>query len=237
MANNRTGLRPVPDNQTAEKSSNNYWWIILLAGALSVIAGIVILAIDWTIPLLAFFLGAVFIARGILHIFSPSYANYGRGWNISIGILSVIVGAAILVFPLFATLSLLVLASFIGIWFIAWGISHIAAAISNRRSTAYWGLMVIGGILSTVLGIAALYEPVLTLDVAIAIAGIWSIVVGTIEIGIALEFRRLPDIILDAAVEGMPLNVAQAIERMAMLRDQGIITDEEFEEFKRRRIA
>lgn len=213
------------------------WWVLLLNGIISVAAGIIILSINWTLPLLAYFIGAVLIIRGILQSFSPPFAGSSRGWNITIGIVSLLVGLAILSIPTFAAISLLTLAILIGAWFIVWGISTIAGSIANRRTASHWWLSLIGGFLSAAIGVFALYRPILTLDIAIAVVGIWAIVVGATEIGLAFEIRRLPGLMEEMAREEAPMSTAVEIERMASLRDKGIVSNEEFDEFKKRKLA
>lgn len=224
----------MKERQRLEQIRSN-WWILLLNGILSVAAGIIILSIQWTLPLLAYFVGAVLIVRGILQAFSPPFAGSSTGWNITAGIVSALVGLAIVSFPSFAALSLLTLAIFIGAWFTIWGISTIAGSIANRRRAPHWWLSLIGGALSTTLGIFALYRPILTLELAIGVFGIWAIVVGAMEIGLSFEIRSMPQLMEEMAMETAP--TAIEIERMASLRDKGVVSSEEFEQFKKKKIA
>lgn len=182
------------DRPTAERLSAN-WWVFLVNGVLTVIAGILILSINWTLSNLAFFIGAVLIIRGILQLFAPPYAGVSRSSNIGIGIISALVGIAIIAFPSFAAFTLLVLAIFIGAFFIVSGVAAIVGSIANRATAPHWWLSLIAGILATVLGIFALYRPILTLAAAILVLGIWAIVVGTAEIALAFEIRRLPEVV------------------------------------------
>ena len=48
----------------AEQVARN-WWLLLLNGALLIVAGFLIFSIDWTVRGLATFIGAVFIVQGI----------------------------------------------------------------------------------------------------------------------------------------------------------------------------
>ena len=41
------------------------WWLLLLNGALLIVAGVLIFSIDWTIRELATFIGVLFIVQGI----------------------------------------------------------------------------------------------------------------------------------------------------------------------------
>lgn len=194
MALNPLSEITMLDRETAMRFSGS-WWVILLNGILSVVAGILVLTIPWTLQTIAFFIGAVLVLRGILKAFSPPTTSNSRGWNITVGIIEALVGAAIIVFPSFAAFTLLTLAFFVGIWFVVWGIATVTGSIANRTTTPYWWLGLTGGILATALGIFALYRPILTLTALIAIIGIWAIVVGTVEIGLSFEVRHLPQTI------------------------------------------
>ncbi|HEY3374591.1 MAG TPA: DUF308 domain-containing protein [Candidatus Aquicultor sp.] len=187
----------------AEQISRS-WWLFLANGILSIIAGIIILAINWTLLSLAYFVGAVLIVRGIFQMFSPSSSGGSRVWNVTIGIISAIIGIAIIAYPSFAAFSLVTLALFIGIWLVISGIAAIVGSIANRDNINYWGLGLAAGILVTTLGLFALYRPILTLAVTIAVVGIWAIVIGTMEITTAFEMRRLPEMISMRAAQAGP---------------------------------
>lgn len=177
--------------QDAERFSSS-WWLLLLNGILSVFAGILILSIPWSFQTIALFIGAVLVVRGILQAFSPPRVGNTRSWNIGIGIVSVLVGIAIIAFPAFAGFTLLTLALFIGAWLIVSGIVETVASISSRASVNYWWLETIGGILSVILGFFALFRPILTLTLLAFVIGIWAIVIGVMEIVLAFEVKRLP---------------------------------------------
>jgi len=181
----------MPTREEAERLSSG-WWVILANGILSVIAGILVLAIPWTLQTLAFFVGAVLILRGVLQTFSPPVAGGSRGWNITVGIISALVGIAVIAFPAFAAITLLTLALFVGAWFIVSGVSSIAGSLANRENVSYWWLSLIGGIFAVTVGVFALFRPILTLAAIIVLVGIWAIAVGAVEIGLSFEVRRLP---------------------------------------------
>lgn len=181
----------MPTREEAEQMSRR-WWVLLVNGILAVIAGILVLSIPWTLQTFAYFVGAVLIVRGILQAFSPPIAGGSSGWNVTTGIVSAIVGLAIILFPAFAGFTLFTLAVFVGALFIVSGIAAIAGAIANRSTVAHWWLSLIGGILATAVGIFALYRPIQTLAVIVVLVAIWAIVVGAVEIGLSFEVRRLP---------------------------------------------
>jgi uncharacterized membrane protein HdeD (DUF308 family) len=192
----------------AEKLSRS-WWVLLVNGILSVIAGVLVLSIPWTFQSLAFFIGAVLIVRGLLQAFSPPRAGSTRSWNIGVGIVSFLVGLAIIAFPAFAGFTFLTLALFIGIWLIVSGIAETVGSISNRASVSYWWLGTIGGILSVILGFFALFRPLLTLAVLVLVVGIWAVVIGIMEIVLSFEVKSLPNTLKPGATpEAGPRKIA-----------------------------
>ena len=53
--------------QTVEQASRG-WWTVLVSGVLSVVAGMIILSIDWTVADLAIFVGAYLVFRGLVQM-------------------------------------------------------------------------------------------------------------------------------------------------------------------------
>jgi uncharacterized membrane protein HdeD (DUF308 family) len=185
------------------------WWILLLGGILSIIAGILILSIPWTFLSLTFFIGAVFIVRGIFQVLSPPRAGFSRAWNVGIGALSTLAGLSIIVFPTFAALSLITLALFVAAWLLLSGIAEIVGSISNRTSTNYWWLGVSGGILSVALGIFALLRPMATLTVLVFTVGLWAIGIGVVESSLAFRIRSITTkTVKDAEQQRKPRKIA-----------------------------
>jgi uncharacterized membrane protein HdeD (DUF308 family) len=176
------------DKETAEQVSKG-WWIILVAGIVSVIAGVLILTIEWTVEDLAVFVAILFIVRGVFRLGSRPIDGSSRGWNLLFGALEVLVGIAFVAWP---KPTLLTLAIFIGAWVLVSGIFTIIGSIANRHEVSLWWLYLIVGIIEVPLGIVLLNRPNLTLGIAIAMAGIWAVLVGTLEIVASFEVKDLP---------------------------------------------
>jgi len=190
------------DRQEAKRIGAN-WWILLLVGTITAIAGLVVLSIDWTVLTLSIFLGALFVFKGLGLAATPSVAGGSRAWNVILGLLGILVGVAILVLPSFATLSLLVFALFAGVWLVVWGIAHAISATSNRYLVSYWWLGLAIGVVSIVLGILVLFDPIISLQVAVFLIGIWAILTGVSEMALAFEVKQLPEEV--AVVEEMEI--------------------------------
>lgn len=231
-----TELEPFNEAEAEQISKN--WWVLLANGIVSVIAGMLILSIPWTLFTLSIFIGTFLILRGIVQAFSPPHIGRSRSWNIWVGVITALVGVGIIAFPAFAATTLFVLALFIGVWLIAWGTVNIVGSVRNRNVVSYWWLSTLGGAIAVILGFFALFRPTLTLAVAIAVIGVWAIVIGITEVALSFEIRRLPEAMREMGARAVPLTTtALEIEHMAQLRDKGIISEEEFKEFKAKRIA
>jgi uncharacterized membrane protein HdeD (DUF308 family) len=181
-------------DKTAATEIAKSWWILLVAGIVSVVMGIVILSINWTAPDLALVVAILFIVRGVLQAVARPMDGTGRGWNIFIGGLEILVGIAFVSWP---TPTLHVLAIFIGAWIVVSGIFHIVGAVSARHEVAGWWLALAIGLIELVIGIALLSRPVETLGLAIVLVGLWSIFAGAFQIAVSFEVKRLPEIVGD----------------------------------------
>jgi uncharacterized membrane protein HdeD (DUF308 family) len=173
------------------------WWVVLVAGLVSVVVGIVILSIDWTAEDLALIVAILFIVRGVLHALSRPIDGSGRGWNVFVGILEILVGVAFVAWP---SPTLHVVAIFIGAWVIVSGLLHILGALANRHDRGPWALTFVFGIIELAIGIVMLARPVQTLGLVIALAGLWAIVAGAFQIVLSFEIRRLPELVEDGPI-------------------------------------
>jgi len=170
------------------------WWVVLVAGLISVVVGIVILSIDWTAEDLALIVAILFIVGGVLHAFSRPIDGSGRGWNVFVGVLEALVGVAFVSWP---SPTLHVLAIFIGAWVVVSGLFHILGALATRHDNGSWALTFVFGIIELAIGIVMLARPVQTLGLVIALVGLWAIVAGAFQIVLSFEIRRLPELVED----------------------------------------
>jgi uncharacterized membrane protein HdeD (DUF308 family) len=166
------------------------WWVLLLNGALLVVAGFLIFSIDWTISSLATFIGAVFIVQGVMEALTTGIDARVRRANVVTGLLSIATGILIIVWP---KPGLLAVAIIPGAWLIVMGTIAIAGAFAVRRILPDWWLLLILGLLEVPLGVLALANPGATLAALITVAGIWAVAIGVVRIVLAFQVKRLPD--------------------------------------------
>jgi len=106
-----------------------------LLGVLSLIIGLyAVRHVLITLLALALLLGIFWIVSGAIELFTAlSHREMqSRGWRIFMGILSVLAGIVVLVYP---DISLLVLAIFLSIWLLFFGAMQIALAFQIRSVT------------------------------------------------------------------------------------------------------
>src|SRR3954467_9314415 len=84
--------------QAAQDVARN-WWVLLLNGALLVVAGILIFGIDWTVRSLATFIGVLFIVQGVAEALTTGIGARVRQANVFTGLLSVAAGILIILWP------------------------------------------------------------------------------------------------------------------------------------------
>jgi uncharacterized membrane protein HdeD (DUF308 family) len=186
------GLRPFAHQLTrdAAKQIARNWWLLLLNGALLIVAGFLIFSIDWTIRELATFIGALFIFQGVAEALTTGIDARVRQANVITGLLSIAAGVLIIVWP---EPGLLAVAILLGGWLIVMGTLAITGSFAVREVLPNWWLLLIVGLLEIPLGVLALANPGATLAALITVAGIWAIATGVMRIALAFEVKRLPD--------------------------------------------
>jgi uncharacterized membrane protein HdeD (DUF308 family) len=171
------------------------WWVLLLNGALLVVAGVLIFSIDWTVRELATFVGALFIFQGLTEALTTGIDARVRRANVITGLLSIATGVLIIVWP---EPGLLAVAIVLGAWLIVSGTIAIAGSFAAREVLPNWWLLLIIGLFEIALGVLALANPGATLAALITVAGIWAIAIGVTRVVLAFEVKRLPSYVDEA---------------------------------------
>ena len=135
------------------------WWALALRGAFAIIFALI--AILWpgiTALALILLFGAYALVDGIFALVAALRAarHHGRSGALLLeGILNVSIGVICFVWPISALVALIYL---IAIWAIVSGIALIAAGVALIRHSGEW-LLIVGGIISVVLGIVLFFAP------------------------------------------------------------------------------
>jgi len=187
MLLNPLSNRDVFEVDDAEMVARN-WWIFLLSGIISLVFGLLILSIDWSLNGLAAFIGTLFILQGAAYLITPPLDGGTRSTNVVLGLLGIAAGVVLLAWP---DKGLYTLGVFIGAWVVASGLLHIVGAFVNRHAPHWWLVLVLG-LIEVPIGIWAMRRPGLTLAVIVTLAGAWAVVTGIWQCLIAFEVRNLP---------------------------------------------
>jgi uncharacterized membrane protein HdeD (DUF308 family) len=140
---------------TAMQSRPRPWWLSLITGIALVIVGAVMLfaapkqKLD-TYMVLVTFIGIYWLVQGIFDIVFIFIDHTAWGWKLFIGIVSIIAGASILMYPVAAALVLpKIFVLVLGIWGLMYGIILLIMAFQGGG----WGAGILG-VLGIIFGIA-----------------------------------------------------------------------------------
>jgi uncharacterized membrane protein HdeD (DUF308 family) len=187
MLLNPLSTRDVFEVDEAEAVARN-WWLFLVSGIISLVFGLLILSVDWSLNGLAAFIGTLFILQGAAYLLTPPLDGGTRSTNVVLGLLGIAAGIVLLAWP---DKGLYTLGVFIGAWVVASGLLHVVGAFVNRH-TPHWWLVLVLGLIEVPIGIWAMRRPGLTLAVIVTLAGAWAVVTGIWQCLIAFEVRSLP---------------------------------------------
>jgi len=175
------------------KEAVNYWWLLLLTGLILVCVGI------WIIvsPAAAYVSLSVLFAVGILAtgIFETAFALSirrsidGWGWSLASGLLDIIVGAYLLMYP---GITMTVLPFILGFWLVFRGFSGVGFAFDMKSYGASdWGWLLLLAIGVIFFGFMILAVPAFGVTNILVWTSISFIVAGAFRIFLALRLRKL----------------------------------------------
>src|SRR5260370_161252 len=163
------------------------WGAIALRGVIAVLFGVI--AIVWpgpTVGVLVILLAAFALVEGVANIAAGVRGR--EGWAIAEGVISVVVGIVIVIWP---AITALVLLYIVATWAIITGIVRIVAAIQLRRVVRNEWLLLGSGLASVIFGVIAAVFPGAGILALIWLLGAWLIVFGVFLIALAVQLRQL----------------------------------------------
>lgn len=163
------------------------WWLILMWGILALIVGIMFFATPaMTTVLFITFLGVYLLISGLFALASLAVDRTNAGWKIFLGVLDIVAGILILIYPLYSTLFILSLfILFIGFWLCFTGGAHLFHAYGAKDS----GTAVLG-ILSLLFGLLLLVFPLVSVALLPFIAGAFAVVLGISAIVVSFTAKK-----------------------------------------------
>jgi len=135
---------------------------------------------------LVILLGAFALVEGVTNMVAGVRGR--QAWALAEGIISVVVGIVIVVWPAITALALLYV---VAAWAIFTGIVRIVAAVQLRRVIRNEWLLLGSGLASIIFGAIPAVFPGAGLLAQIWLLGAWLIVLGLILIALALSLRQL----------------------------------------------
>ena len=163
------------------------WAYLLIAGIISVLLGLVILA--WrtqTLYTLVYFAGAVFLFIGALHLIDTFVASGERWFSLLTAAVFLPTGIIMLVWP---HVTLFITALLIALDFLLWGVLQIVKALEYTNAR-FWWVGLIAGAASILISVWTVRHPGHALVVLMTLLGIWIMLSGVVEIIAAFAVRH-----------------------------------------------
>ena len=180
---------------------SSIWWVTLVRGVLLALLGCYALVATLSDFVALFQVIAVFqIVDGVLAVVAGIVGlTQSRAWTITRGFLGIVAGIVVLSAPLlFVELTAIVLVFVIAFQCVGGGILEIIAAIQERRTIQGPGWLLFSGVLSILLGIVIMGQPILTAVVLAKVFGIVAIGFGVAVVVMAMRIRRIAGQFSDA---------------------------------------
>lgn len=168
---------------TSMQTRQRPWWMLLIMGVLAFVVGAVLL---WapaktkveTYQLLIAFLGFYWLFSGFMNIISAFIDHTAWGWKIFMGIVSIIAGGYILMYPIAAGVALpRIFVLILGVWALMEGIILLLLAFRGGG----WGAGILG-VVAIVFGVILMgeYGSIGSGAAMVWAAAIWGLIGGVL---------------------------------------------------------
>jgi len=169
------------------------WWVVALRGVIAILFGIaLIIAPPLVITTMVLFFGAYAFVDGIAAIITAFQNRTAKRWWLLLleGILGVVAGVLVFLYPAFATVSAVFFVLYIvAFWAIFTGITEIMQAIELRKEIEGEFWLALGGALSVIFGVFLILAPGSGILALITIVAAYSIVFGIFLLFLAFKLR------------------------------------------------
>jgi uncharacterized membrane protein HdeD (DUF308 family) len=173
------------------------WGALAFRGVVAILFGVV--AFLWpgrTVAVLVILLAAFALVEGAINLIAGLRGR--EGWAIAEGALSIVAGLVIVVVgPQWTALALLYL---VAAWAILTGVARIIAALRLRQFIEHEWLLIMSGLASLVFGVIAAIFPGAGILALIWFVAAWAIVLGLLQIALALSLHQLANGLSTAGV-------------------------------------
>ncbi len=162
-----------------ERKLAKHWWAFLLRGIVAILfALLAFLATSFTLNLLLIFLGIYLLLDGLFTVIASLMAagDHKNWWILLLeGIVSLAAGIFVFAWPV---LTLTILIYIVAFWAIITGIFEFLASLSATWAAPGKIFIGITGVLSVILGIVILLNPLFTITATIWLIGIYALIIG-----------------------------------------------------------
>jgi uncharacterized membrane protein HdeD (DUF308 family) len=164
------------------------WWIFLVWGILTLIIGCMfIISPGMTTILLITLMGAYWLVGGLFAIGSLVMDRTNMGWKIFLGVINILAGILILLYPLYSTVFVLsFFVIFVGFWACFVGAAHLYHALATKDAGN--GVL---GIISLIFGLLLLMNPFIAAALLPFVAGGFAIVTGLTTITVSFTAKKI----------------------------------------------
>lgn len=166
------------------------WWALALRGVVAVLFAIIAFAMPGlTLVVLVYFFAAYLLVDGVFALIAGlRAAEHHERWGALAleGILDLVAGAVIVLWPGLSLLAFIYLAAF---WAIVSGIALLIAAFRLHRQHGEW-LMVLAGLLSVLWGVLVVLFPIAGILVWAWWIGAYALIFGVAMLVLAFRLRR-----------------------------------------------
>ena len=175
------------------KNVIQHWYLPLIAGIVFLATGVLaILTPAATYISLAIIFSITFFITGSLElIFSISYRKKldGWGWSLAAGILDVIIGLILILYP---QISIITLPLFVGFVVLYRSIMSISWSIELKKyNTSKWGWLLFIGIIGIIFSFILLWNPFIAGLTVAVFTGLALMIIGIFHIDFAFELKRV----------------------------------------------
>jgi uncharacterized membrane protein HdeD (DUF308 family) len=180
------------DRTTAQIKTQvtKFRWALGLNGLLAVAVGVVIIA--WpgiSLDALTILFGAYSLATGVVALMAAYASPKGtRGWLVFSGLLGIVVGVLVLVWPGISQLALLYVIGAYAIWL---GIVTIVGAFWLPLDGGDTALLVLSGLVSVAFGVVMFANPGDGALVLLSLIAAFALIVGITELVVAIGGQRI----------------------------------------------
>jgi uncharacterized membrane protein HdeD (DUF308 family) len=170
-----------------------HWWAVGLRGLVSIVLGLVALALPAAaIFALIVWFAAFAIIDGILALVSAFRLSRAHGPWVALfleGLVGIVAGVVVFLIP---ALGAFALAYLVAAWAIVTGVLAVLSATRARTHVPNEWLWILSGAVSIVFGVFFAFAPGFGLAVLAYTLGFYALIAGFSLVGLAFRMRRLP---------------------------------------------